>query len=128
MSTLKSTPTPALERTGLLTSGAYRRFQLMAWVTGSVLAFMTVIGLPWKFLLGHAGSGWYALGWQLHGFLFMAYLVTVLDVAIRARWNPGRTVAVGLAGTIPFLSFIFERIITAQLTGSARASSPRSAP
>jgi integral membrane protein len=92
----------------------------MAWVTGLLLAFMTVVGLPWKYLLGNEGSTWYAVGWQLHGFLYMVYLVTVLDVAIRARWTPGRTVLVALAGTIPFMSFVFERRITHQL----RAAEP----
>ena len=96
----------------MLHSGAYKRFQVMAWVTGVLLAVMTVVGLPWKYVLGNEGSLWYAVGWQLHGFLYMVYLVTVLDVAIRARWAPGRTVLVALAGTIPFMSFVFERRIT----------------
>jgi integral membrane protein len=105
----------------VLHSGAYKRFQVMAWVTGVLLAVMTVIGLPWKYLLGNEGSTWYAVGWQLHGFLYMAYLVTVLDVAIRARWAPGRTVLVALAGTIPFMSFVFERRITHQLRRDEQA-------
>lgn len=116
-----STPA-ALAPARILSSGAYRRFQVMAWVTGVLLAFMTVVGLPWKYLLGHDDSLWYALGWQFHGFLYMLYLVTVLDVAIRARWSPGRTVLVALAGTIPFMSFVFERRITHQLQSQADAS------
>ena len=110
-----STPSAAAS---LLSSGAYKRFQVMAWVTGALLAFMTVVGLPWKYLLGNEGATWYAVGWQLHGFLYMAYLVTVIDVAIRGRWTPGRTVLVALAGTIPFMSFLFERRITHQLQDS----------
>ncbi len=105
----------------VLRSGAYKRFQVMAWVTGVVLAVMTVVGLPWKYVLGNEGATWYAVGWQLHGFLYMAYLVTVLDVAIRARWAPGRTVLVALAGTVPFMSFVFERRITHQLQAGERA-------
>ncbi len=110
-------PAPAT----ILRSGAYKRFQVMAWVTGVLLAFMTVVGLPWKYVLGNDDSLWYALGWQLHGFLYMLYLVTVLDVAIRARWTPGRTVLVALAGTIPFMSFVFERRITHQLQAEVAA-------
>lgn len=104
----------------ILRSGAYKRYQVMAWLTGVVLAFMTVVGLPWKYLLGNGEATWYAIGWQLHGFLFMVYLVTVLDVAIRARWSPGRTVLVGLSGTIPFLSFVLERRITGMLRSAQR--------
>ena len=110
-------PAPA----SILRSGAYKRFQVMAWVTGVLLAFMTVVGLPWKYVLGNTDSLWYAVGWQLHGFLYMLYLVTVLDVAIRARWSPGRTVLVALAGTIPFMSFVFERRITHQLQAEVAA-------
>jgi len=117
------TTNTALAPARLLKSGAYKRFQVMAWVTGVLLAFMTVVGLPWKYLLGNEDSLWYAVGWQLHGFLYMLYLVTVLDVAIRARWSPGRTVLVALAGTIPFMSFVFERRITHQLEAGARAGS-----
>lgn len=109
----------------LLRSGAYRRFQVAAWVTGTVLAFMTVVGLPWKYLLGNGEATWYAVGWQLHGFLFMVYLVTVLDVAIRARWAPGRTALVALAGTIPFLSFVLERRTTRQLRAEAAGRTRR---
>jgi len=104
----------------ILRSGAYKRFQVMAWGTGLLLAFMTVVGLPWKYVLGHEDALWYAIGWQLHGFLYMIYLVTVLDVAIRARWAPGRTVLIALAGTIPFMSFVFERRITHQLQAEAQ--------
>ncbi len=109
----------------ILKSGSYRRFQVAAWVTGTVLAFMTVVGLPWKYLLGNGEATWYAIGWQLHGFLFMVYIVTVLDVAIRARWAPGRTALVALAGTIPFLSFVFERRITGQLRAEVQGRTAR---
>ena len=112
-----STAQPRAE--SILRSGAYKRYQAMAWITGVLLAFMTVVGLPWKYVLGHGESTWYAVGWQLHGFLYMLYLVTVLDVAIRARWTPGRTVLVALAGTIPFMSFVFERRITHELENRA---------
>ena len=121
----RTTPSAAAS---LLRSGAYKRFQVMAWVTGVLLAFMTVVGLPWKYLLGNEGSTWYALGWQLHGFLYMAYLVTVLDVAIRGRWSPGRTVLVALAGTVPFMSFVFERRTTHQLEAAAQPGTARTGP
>ncbi len=115
--------TTAPSASSILRSGAYKRFQVMAWVTGAVLAFMTVVGLPWKYVLGHAeGATWYSVGWQAHGFLYMLYLVTVLDLAIRAHWKPGRTVLVALAGTIPFMSFVFERRITHQLQAGRAAA------
>ncbi|MGV1004111.1 MAG: DUF3817 domain-containing protein [Candidatus Nanopelagicales bacterium] len=100
---------------GLVRSGTFRRYRMAAWVVGTVLAFMTVIGLPWKYLLHHGESTWYALGWQLHGLLFMIYLVTVLDLAIKARWSPVKAVLVALAGTVPFMSFVAEARVHKQL-------------
>lgn len=105
----------------LLSTGAFRRYRIAAWVVGTVLAFMTVVGLPWKYLLHHGESTWYALGWQLHGLLYMVYLVTVLDFAIKARWSPLRAVLVALAGTIPFMSFVAEARIHKQLVEQASA-------
>jgi integral membrane protein len=58
----------------------------------------------------------------------MAYLVTVLDAAIRGRWSPGRTVLVALAGTIPFASFWFERRITHELERTAAAAATTEVP
>jgi integral membrane protein len=41
--------------------------------------------------------------------------VFTVDLAIKARWKPGTTVATALAGTIPFLSFVFEHKRTIQV-------------
>ncbi len=113
------TSAPAPTR-GLLQSGAFRRYRIASWVVGTVLAFMTVVGLPWKYLFGHEDSTWYAIGWQLHGLLFMVYLIAVVDLAIRAHWTPIRTAGVGLAGTIPFMSFVLERRLTHELQAADR--------
>ena len=47
-----------------------------------------------------------------HGFLYMVYLVLAADLARRARWKLPFTVLVLLAGTVPFLSFVAERVVT----------------
>lgn len=105
-------------------TGAFKRFRIAAWVVGTVLAFMTVVGLPWKYLLGHDESTWYAIGWQLHGLLFMIYIVTVLDLAIKARWSPIKAVVVALAGTIPFMSFVAEARIHKELADQPAPATP----
>lgn len=101
----------------MIETGAFKRFRIMAFVVGTVLAFMTVVGLPYKYLLGNTGSMWYGLGWQLHGLLYMAYLVTVLDLAIKARWSPLKAIVIALAGTIPFMSFVAEAKVHKELAG-----------
>lgn len=88
--------------------GTLTRWRVMALVVGVVLGFMTVVGLPYRYIFD-GEAAWYGIGWQLHGLLYMAYLVTSLDLAIKARWSPVRAVLVALAGTIPFMSFPVER-------------------
>lgn len=105
-------------------TGAFKRFRIAAWVVGTVLAFMTVVGLPWKYLLGHDDSLWYAVGWQLHGLLYMIYIVTVLDLAIKARWSPLKAVLVALAGTVPFMSFVAEATVRRQLEDTPAPVTP----
>lgn len=87
---------------------AFRRFQYMAWATGALLGVMTVIGLPFKYVFDGEAL-WYSIGWQLHGYLYMAYLLVVADLGIKARWGLGRLILTALWGTVPFMSFVAER-------------------
>lgn len=92
-------------------SGALLRFQVMAFVTGVLLGFMTVVGLPFKYLLGET-AGWYTVGWLAHGWLYIAYVAVALDLVFRLKWHLGKALLILLAGTIPFMSFVAERWVT----------------
>lgn len=92
-------------------AGALTRFRVMAFVTGVVLAFMTVVGLPFKYVLGETAT-WYTIGWQAHGWLYIIYVAVTLDLVFRLRWHLGRAILILLAGTIPFMSFVAERYVT----------------
>jgi integral membrane protein len=83
----------------------------MAYFTGVLLAFMTVVGLPYKYLLD-GDAAWYGLGWMLHGWAYIAYVAVALDLVFRLRWGLLRALGVVLAGTIPFMSFVAERKVT----------------
>src|SRR5436190_21500448 len=48
----------------------------------------------------------------IHGYGYLVYLVTAADLAWRARWSLVKTVLVLLAGTVPFMSFVAERVAT----------------
>lgn len=90
-------------------NAALTRFRVMAYVTG-VLLLVLVTGsvLKWvwdeDFLVTIVGPA--------HGFLYMVYLVTAFDLAVRAKWRFIRTVLVLLAGTVPVMSFYAERKVT----------------
>jgi integral membrane protein len=90
-----------------VTRGALLRFRVMAWVTGVMLLALVFVAMPLKYVADEptmvriVGVG--------HGWLYMAYLLAVLQLAYQLRWKPLRTVLVMLAGTVPFMSFVAER-------------------
>jgi len=106
-----STPTPEKVRA---VHGALMRYRAMAWVTGVVLAVMT-IALVW-FTVAAVDKAdrplWYSIGWIAHGWLFVVYLLTTVDLVTRTRISALKALLVALAGTVPFASFFAERWVT----------------
>jgi len=86
-------------------------YRILAYVVGVGLIVLVLIGVPLKYLADSPGV--VAVVGPLHGFLYMVYLVATVNLAFRARWSPVKTVLVMLAGTIPFVSFVAERKVTA---------------
>ncbi len=104
-------------------AGALLRFQVMAFITGVLLAVMTVIGLPYKYLLDGSAE-WYSVGWIAHGWLYIAYVIVSLDLVFRMKWHLGRALLIVLAGTVPFMSFVAERWVTRRVKPLLEASDP----
>jgi integral membrane protein len=90
----------------------------MAYVVGGWLIVLVLVAMPLKYLADRPRL--VEIVGPVHGFLYMAYLVTAVDLAFRAKWSAVRTVLVMLAGTIPFLSFYAERKVTAELAPAVR--------
>jgi integral membrane protein len=86
------------------------RFRVVAYVVGSGLLVLVFVGVPLNHLAHRPGV--VAVLGPLHGFLYIVYLLTALDLAFRCRWPLLRTLLVMLAGTVPFLSFVAERKVT----------------
>jgi integral membrane protein len=97
-------------------TGALLRFRIMAWVTGVLLAVMTVVGLPLKYIFNLTETGplavFYSVGWIAHGWLYLAYVIVGLDISFRMRFGVFKTLGVLLAGTIPFASFFADHYVT----------------
>lgn len=91
-------------------AGALLRYRILAYVVGVGLIVLVLIGVPLRYAAHYHGV--VAVVGPLHGFLYMVYLVLVLDLARRCRWNPIRMVLVMAAGTVPFLSFVAEHYTT----------------
>lgn len=91
-------------------SGAILRYRILAYATGIGLAVLCCIGLPLRYVWGHPIV--VMVVGPLHGFLYIAYLLSVLELTIRLRWNIFWVVLVGAAGTVPFMSFVAEHYVT----------------
>lgn len=86
-------------------------YRVLAYVVGVGLLVLVLVAMPLKYLADSPTL--VAIVGPLHGFLYMVYLVAAVNLAFRARWSPVKTVLVMLAGTIPFVSFVAERKVTA---------------
>jgi len=102
--------------------GALTRYRIIAWIVGVVLIVLVLVGMPLKYL-GDNDVVVATVG-PFHGFLYMVYLVATFDLSRRAQWPLGRMLLVMLAGTIPFLSFWAERVVTHKWAPMAPASPP----
>lgn len=96
-------------------SGAFLRYRIMAWVTGVVLASLTiwlVIGYGFQdYANTDSKPELYRLLWMAHGWLYVIYLVVGVDLAFRVRYSVLKTIGILIAGTIPFASFFAEAAV-----------------
>ncbi|MFC3998283.1 DUF3817 domain-containing protein [Nocardiopsis sediminis] len=121
-------------------------YRVLAYVTGVFLLLLTFVSMPAKYLIGEtarfslvgAPAGleqWFGDDSVLmavvaipHGYIYMAYVLVVLWLAIERRWNVGRTVGVALAGTIPFVGMILEHRLATAEKAAAPQGEPQEAP
>jgi integral membrane protein len=91
---------------------ALTRYRVVANIVGVVLIVLVVVGMPLKYIWNNPVIV-ETIG-PAHGFLYMVFLVTAFDLGRRAHWPLSRMVLVMLAGTVPFVSFYAERLVTRQ--------------
>lgn len=89
---------------------ALSRYRVMAYVVGIGLIVLVLVGMPLKYIW-HQPAVVATVG-PVHGFLYMIYLLAAFDLGRRADWPLRRLALIMLAGTIPFVSFYAERVVT----------------
>jgi integral membrane protein len=97
--------------------GALRRYQVMAVVVGTMLLLLVVVAIPLQYGAGHPGMA--DIVAPLHGFCYIAYLLTVADLARRAKLRIRELLAMVGAGFLPGLAFVIERRISAKFRPSS---------
>jgi integral membrane protein len=93
----------------IVVESALKPFRVMAYVVGCMLlALVGAMVLKYAF---HNATPVAVVG-PAHGFVYAVYLLTALNLGLKARWSWPYILGVLLAGTIPFLSFVIERKVT----------------
>ena len=97
--TINPDQVPAIRR-------ALVRYRVMAYLVGTLLIVLVLVGVPLKYF---GGNGIVVTITGIpHGWLYMVLLITAYDLGRRVHWPWKRLILIGLAGTVPFLSFVAE--------------------
>ncbi|PWD42003.1 hypothetical protein ACN93_16615 [Gordonia paraffinivorans] len=120
--TASASPVPAAQAEKV--RAALLRYRVLAWITG-IWLLLLVAEIVLKVMSGEIfglDTGIYAIAEDnpalsamkivpvVHGWVYFVYLIMTVDLAIKVRWSPVKTIITAIAGTIPFLSFWFEHI------------------
>lgn len=96
-------------------TASLRRYRVLALITGAMLLVLCV-ELLMKYVLGVDDDVMRYVAWVpfAHGWIYVVYLVTVVDLWSTMRWGLGRLVTMVLAGVVPVMSFVVERSVHRQ--------------
>jgi integral membrane protein len=98
---------PATTNAGV--PSALARFRVMAYVVGVGLLALCFALVMNRFFDEPQYS---AVIGPVHGFLYIVYLLMIVDLALKARWSLKGTILVMLSGVVPVGSFFAERAVT----------------
>lgn len=113
--------------------GRLTRYRVLAWVTGTMLLVLC-LELVLKYVFQANGVDpatgdprpvlgiWIAI---VHGWIYVVYLFTVVQLWSAMRWSLGRLLTMAAAGVVPVMSFILERRVHADALARIEASGPR---
>jgi integral membrane protein len=85
-------------------------YRVMAWVVGILLVVLVLIAMPLKYAAGIPGP--VTVVGIAHGWLYALLLFSAYNLWRHVQWPWQRLLAIALAGTIPFLSFVAEHYAT----------------
>ncbi len=120
-----TSPADTTNNTSIIDSAskALTRYRVMAIITGVMLLLLCVEMFILYGLRATDLKPYIAWIPFAHGWIYVVYLITVIEVWVRLRWNFKRLVVMVLAGVIPVLSFVVEHKVTAE--GRARIAAAR---
>jgi integral membrane protein len=89
------------------------RYRVMAYVTAVMLLVLCTC-MVFKYGFGVGKDLTFVVS-QIHGLLFMVYLVFAFDLGSKMKWSFGRLLWVLISGTIPAAAFFVERKVAREV-------------
>ncbi|MFJ3925779.1 DUF3817 domain-containing protein [Streptomyces sp. NPDC090022] len=89
------------------------RYRVMAFATAVMLLVLCTC-MVFKYGFDKGADLTFVVS-QVHGVLFMIYLVFAFDLSSKARWPFGKMLWVMLSGTIPLAAFFVERTVRSEV-------------
>ena len=123
MTEAPATPTDGPATDDSKTRGALGRYRVMAFVTGTLLLIVTV-NVILKYVVGVDNPRYLEITAAiavLHGWVFVVYAFTCVQLWIRMKWRLGRLATMVAGGVVPVMSFIVERKVRREVLAGLAA-------
>jgi len=96
---------------------ALQRYRIAAFAEGVAL-FILVITMILRYAFDQR---WATAVWgPIHGVIFAAYVLFSFDLGYKERWSIKGIIGVLLAGMVPILSFVVERVVNRRVLARER--------
>jgi integral membrane protein len=92
-----------------------RRFRLVALLEGLSFVVLLFIAMPLKYWADLPVA--VRIVGMAHGLLFLAFVASLFDVALKRSWSPARWGLAFLSSLVPFGTFLFDRSLRRELAG-----------
>ncbi len=99
------------------------RYRVMAYIT-AVMLLVLCLCMVFKYGFG-MGKDLTLVVSQIHGVLFIIYLVFAFDLGSKAKWKFGKLLWVLVAGTIPTAAFFVERNVRREIEPRVTEGTPQ---
>ncbi|MFI1155478.1 DUF3817 domain-containing protein [Streptomyces sioyaensis] len=98
------------------------RYRAMAYITAVMLLVLCTC-MVFKYGFG-MGKDLTLVVSQIHGVLYIVYLIFAFDLGSKAKWKFGKLLWVLIAGTIPTAAFFVERQVVREIEPLLAAPEP----
>ena len=117
-------PQPSVTSASAVTEGALKRYRVMAVITGVLLMLVFLGMLRYTPLVARSEGldGALSILSQVHGFVYVVYVITVWQVWSQAKWGYQRLASMFFGGVVPLLSFFVEKRVTHEVRVAQGAS------